>query len=165
MSLNLEIGQDPSLDEVFFESYNYDSGDSDDSDNDDHEKDVLSGEETNSGYEDDVEELANHGPGEEIGRKLCITEAQARENYLTAGTEVAEEEDRITVAAHYDLINPEVDVILEKIVVDLNLPYKLSDFQRIAVNTACDLKNLILVSPTGIYEQYGTVLYWNLIPT
>ena len=157
MSLNLEIGQDPSLDEVFFESYNYDSGDSDDSDNDDHEKDVLPGEETNSGFEDDVEESANHGdgPGEEIGRKLCITEAQARENYLAAGTEVAEEEDSITVAAHYDLINPEVDVILEKIVVDLNLPYKLSDFQRISVNTACDLKNLILVSPTGTYEQYG----------
>ena len=56
MSLNLEIGQDPSLDEVFLESYNNDSGDSDDSDNDDHEKDALPGEETNSGFEDDVEE-------------------------------------------------------------------------------------------------------------
>ena len=145
MSLNLEIGQDPSLDEVFFESYN--SGDSDDSENDDHDNEV----EENMGFEEDVEESANHGSGD----KLSITEAQARENYLAAGTEVAEEEDRITLAAHSDLINPEVDGILEKIVEDLNLPYKLSDFQRIAVNTACDLKNLILVSPTGTDEQYG----------
>ena len=145
----MEIGLDPCLDEVFFESYN--SDDSDESDNDHEQEDVLSDERANIGSEDDVEESANHGSGD----KLFITEAQARENYLAAGTEVAEEEDAITLTAHSDLINPEVNEILEKIVKDLNLPYKLSDFQRIAVNTACDLKNLILVSPTGTDEQYG----------
>ena len=39
---------------------------------------------------------------------------------MAAGTEVEEERDRITVTGNEELISPEVDKILDKIVVDLD---------------------------------------------
>ena len=101
MSNILDIGEDPSLDHVFFESYN----DSDDSSDDDMEREGhldsgTTGEEDTTDVED----------GEQVELKLGITEAQASANYLEAGTEKA-------------------------------LPYKLSDFQRVAINTTCNLKD------------------------
>ena len=140
MSNILDIGEDPSLDQVFFESYN----DSDDSSDDDMEREGhldsgTTGEEDTTDVED----------GEQVELKLGITEAQASANYLEAGTEVDEEEDGINLAEHSDLIIPEIDEILDKIVLEKALPYKLSDFQRVAINTTCNLKNLVLVSPTG----------------
>ena len=126
MSNILDIGEDPSLDHVFFESYN----DSDDSSDDAMEREGHLDNET-AGEEDttDVED------GEQVELKLGITEAQASANYLEAGTEVDEEEDGINLAEHSDLIIPEIDEILDKIVLEKALPYKLSDFQRAAINT------------------------------
>ena len=93
--------------------------------------------------------MEESGDGEVVEVKLGITEEEADLNYLAAGTEVEEEEDGITVAGNSELINPEVEEILDEIVKDLDLPYKLSDFQRVAVNTIGMLKHLVLVSPTG----------------
>ena len=83
------------------------------------------------------------------GAKLGISEAVAQENYFMAGQEVEEEEDRITLDGNIYLITREVDEILDKIVADLNLPYKPSPFQRVSVNALGSQKTLILVSPTG----------------
>ena len=80
---------------------------------------------------------------------LGISEAMARKNYVNAGEEVTEESDRITVAANSYLINTEVNAVLDQIVTELDLPYKPSEFQRVAVNVIASQKNLILVSPTG----------------
>ena len=46
-------------------------------------------------------------------------------------------------------MNSEVDEVLDRIVSELNLPYKPSEFQRVAVNTLGMQNNLVLVSPTG----------------
>ena len=42
-----------------------------------------------------------------------------------------------------------MDEVLDRIVSELNLPYKPSEFQRVAVNTLGMQNNLVLVSPTG----------------
>ena len=81
--------------------------------------------------------------------KLGISEKQAKANLVAAGTEVDEEAERITVAANENLMNPEVDSILDDIVEELKLPYIPAEFQRVAVSVLGDMKNLILVSPTG----------------
>jgi hypothetical protein len=108
------------------------------------DEDEMTGEkEGNDEVLDGVEEEAV------IDDKLGISEALARENYLAAGEEVQEEKDRITVEKNLHLISQEVDLILDKIVLDLSLPYSPSDFQRVAVNTLGMQRNLILVSPTG----------------
>ena len=86
----------------------------------------------------------------EVGRdNLGISVEQARANIEAAGTEVDEEPERITVQGNEDLINPEVDKILDNIVTDLKMPYKPAQFQRVAINALGDMKNLVLVSPTG----------------
>lgn len=158
---NLDLSAEPNLGDVFCDSYNF--SDSEDSDEDVVEKNPDSedsgedGVEKNSGDEDEMtgEREGNDevldGVEEEavIDVKLGISEALARENYLAAGVEVQEEKDRITVEKNLHLISQEVDLILDKIVLDLSLPYSPSDFQRVAVNTLGMQRNLILVSPTG----------------
>ena len=153
------------VDDVFYEYYNNDSDDSDDDEE-------LGGEELSGGgleYEDLTGGMLEDGEGElgeggleheglagvvqddedSAAGKLGISKALAIANYLAAGTEVEEESDRITVNGNAELISPEVDAILDEIVVDLDLPYKPSDFQRVAVNCVGMQKNLVLVSPTG----------------
>ena len=88
------------------------------------------------------------GSGEE-GLRLGISDALARDNYVAAGEEVEEERDSITLEDNSHYITEEIDSILDNIVQDLSLPYKLADFQRVAVNVLGSQKNLILVSPTG----------------
>ena len=158
---NLDLSAEPNLGDVFCDSYKF--SDSEDSDEDVVEKNPDSedsgedGVEKNSGDEDEMtgEREGNDevlvGVEEEavIDVKLGISEALARENYLAAGVEVQEEKDRITVEKNLHLISQDVDIILDKIVLDLSLPYSPSDFQRVAVNTLGMQRNLILVSPTG----------------
>ena len=47
------------------------------------------------------------------------------------------------------MMNPEIDAVLDRIVKDLEMPCMPSEFQRVAVNTLGDMKNVILCSPTG----------------
>ena len=99
---------------------------------------------------DQEEESLGEASEEEVNdMKLDISKDQAIANYFAAGTEVEEEEDKITVEGNSELISEAVDEILEKIVKDLNLPYEPSPFQRVAINTLGMQNNLILVSPTG----------------
>ena len=110
----------------------------------------LSEDDLHAVIEGNVDELPGilDGSGEE-GTRLGISDALARDNYVAAGEEVEEEKDSITLEDNSQYITEEVDSILDNIVQDLSLPYKLADFQRVAVNVLGAQKNLILVSPTG----------------
>ena len=115
---------------------------------------VYDNESSDDSEEEDIQDSFDRGMPddeqvEQSGVKLAISESLARGNYEAAGTEVEEECDRITVAGNFHLLNPNVDEVLANIVTELNLPYKPSDFQRVAVNTVGMLNNLVLVSPTG----------------
>ena len=81
--------------------------------------------------------------------KLDISVSQAKANYEMAGTEVEEEEDRITVAGNEDLMNPEVNEILDKVVEDTKMAYTPAEFQRVTINALGGMNNVVLVSPTG----------------
>ena len=139
---SLELGVDPCLGQVFYESYNMDS---DDSDEFDGEVDMGMIE----ADDESANDMVDNEEGTNVELKLGISKSQADKNYFAAGTEVEEEEDAIKLSDYCDLVDHEIDGYLEKIVNDLELPYKLRDFQRLAIHTICSLKNLILVSPTG----------------
>ena len=139
MSLNLELDV---LDAIFYESYVDESDASEEDESDDLDEEVELLAEAIGMEEFDV----NEGSKEV---KLGISEDQARANYENAGTEVLEKKDTITVEKHADLIKPDIDELLDEVLEELKLPYGVSDFQRVAVNTVCSLKHLILVSPTG----------------
>ena len=81
--------------------------------------------------------------------RLDISEEQADSNLNSAGTEVEEEKDRISVEKYKHLIVTEIDECLDNIVEELSMPYKTSEFQRISVNALAQMKNVVLVSPTG----------------
>ena len=112
-------------------------------------------ESTDDSDEDDIQEsfggelLEDDPEVEQSGVKLAISESLARANYKAAGTEVREEHNRISVAGNLHIINSEVDEVLDRIVSELNLPYKPSEFHRVAMNTLGMQNNLVLVSPTG----------------
>ena len=84
-----------------------------------------------------------------VNDKLDITQEQADANLAAAGSEVMEEKDKISMEEHYKLIDRDIDACLDVIVKGLCLPYALTDFQRITVNTIAQQKNVVLVSPTG----------------
>ena len=86
---------------------------------------------------------------EEAMDNLAISEVQASKNLAAAGIEVDEEDERITVEGNQHLMKPEVNDILNRIVCELNMSYQPAEFQRVAVNALGDMKNVVLVSPTG----------------
>ena len=135
------FGSAPVLDNVFHENF---CNESDDSSNESFDGENGDKDEV---HITEVEECL--GAEERMKTKLGITEEQVRVNYLAAGAEVEEESEGITVAANSHLIDPTIDSVLNSIVNELNLPYIPSEFQRVSVNTVCQLNHLILISPTG----------------
>ena len=136
-----EFGPDPALDSIFYEDYN---DESDDSANDSLNSEDIAGDESKNTDTEAATEL-----DDQLKTKLSISEDHARMNYLTAGKEVLEEADGISVAGNSDLIDPDINETLDRIVKELSLPYQPSDFQRVSVNSVCQLNHLILISPTG----------------
>ena len=136
-----EFGPDPALDTIFYEDYN---DESDDSANDSLNSEDVAGDESKNTDTEAALEL-----DDQLKTKLSISKDHARMNYLTAGKEVLEETDGISVAGNSDLIDPDINETLDRIVKELSLPYQPSDFQRVSVNSVCQLNHLILISPTG----------------
>ena len=50
---------------------------------------------------------------------------------------------------HGHLIDHANDKILDSVLADVNLPYKLADFQTTSLHTIFQKKDLVLISPTG----------------
>ena len=79
-----------------------------------------------------------------------ITKEDATNNYKEAGRLVPEEEDPISMEDYPEIMkSSQVTPVLQKILQGLALPYDLSDFQKLALHTLLQLKDLILISPTG----------------
>ena len=78
-----------------------------------------------------------------------ITKEEATLNYKQAGKLVPEDKDQISTDSHKHLINPDSTAILDEVLQNLNLPYILSDFQKLSLISLFQKKDLILVSPTG----------------
>ena len=99
-----------------------------------------------SSSEEDVDSDDEIGIGSE---RLGITKALADANYEYAGEEVDEEDDQISVDKFNYLIDREIDSFLDTVVAEKQMPYTPSDFQRVTVNALGQMKNVVLVSPTG----------------
>ena len=107
--------------------------------------DARSDSESSSDEESEEGYVRDGGPADHLG----ISQELADKNYYSAGTEVQEEGDKITVENHRDLIHPEVDALLYDLVDELKMKYLPSDFQRVSINALGQQMNVVLVSPTG----------------
>ena len=80
---------------------------------------------------------------------LPISSSVAKKNYEMAGKEVPEEQDHISFADNPHLLNDHVHQCLQEVLQEIQLPYKLSEFQLLSLHVLGSGKNLMLVSPTG----------------
>ena len=80
---------------------------------------------------------------------LNITKELAWKNYISAGLEVIEQPESILVKDNKYLIDEGVNSILDEVVGKIGMPYQLVDFQRLAINALGQMKNVVLLSPTG----------------
>ena len=80
---------------------------------------------------------------------LSKLQAVADDLYEKAGEHVEEEESQITLAKYDYLLSDEVATIIDQVLEENPLPFKLQDFQLLALHALGSLKNVVLVSPTG----------------
>ena len=95
----------------------------------------------------------------DIEIELGISAAEARTNYSEAGSLVLEEDDPISQDKYKHLLSMESEKILSEVVAELKLPYELTDFQNISLNTIYQKKDLILLSPTGSGKE-SSIQIW-----
>ena len=80
---------------------------------------------------------------------LSALVSQSDHHYEQAGEIVKEDDNQITLEKHRHLLNDEIATIIEQVLIENPLPYKLQDFQKLALHALGSLKNVILISPTG----------------
>ena len=82
--------------------------------------------------------------------------------YEKAGTSMAEDPEDITIEKYYYLIQDSVHLIIQEVLSEKPLPFKLQDFQLLTLHCLGSLKNVVLVAPTGsgkmICSYYGILV-------
>ena len=84
-----------------------------------------------------------------IDLDLLISEVEAKMNYEEAGEMMHEEEDPISINQNPEIMNSQVSPVLQRVLQKLSLPYEQSDFQKLALHSLLQKKDVILLSPTG----------------
>ena len=79
-----------------------------------------------------------------------ISKQLADDLYDKAGTLIPEDPEEITIEKYNYLIKDSVHLIIQEVLTENPLPFKLQDFQLITLHCLGSLKNVILVSPNAI---------------
>ena len=80
---------------------------------------------------------------------LGISDSNAQFNYERAGTLVAEGKLPIKIEDYKDHILPGVEDELDRLLLELNIPYALTEFQRTGACVLASGNSLFLILPTG----------------
>ena len=80
---------------------------------------------------------------------LAISKERAKALYDEAGESIEEDSSDITISKYEVLLNDRVALIIEQVLHENPLPFKMQDFQLISLHCIGSLKNVILISPTG----------------
>ena len=97
-------------------------------------------------FEDFEEECLSEDEGQQESSLEIISH---KNDYKMAGEGVLEEPDQISISCHSHLLRDEVHHSLNEVLDEVQLGYKLSDFQLLSLHVLGSGKNLMLVSPTG----------------
>ena len=81
--------------------------------------------------------------------KLGISREHARRNYINAGLEAPEKESSIRIEDFSDVMDASVEAVLEEVLEELSLPYRLAPFQRVGVVALGSGRHLVTVVGTG----------------
>ena len=86
---------------------------------------------------------------------LSISKEEADRNYDIAGTLVDEPEDQISLQDHPHLLNDDVHLLIQEVLEETKIPFKLADFQMLSLHVLGSRNNLVLISPTGSGKMLG----------
>ena len=103
----------------------------------------LEGREDGEGEDSDADDV------EVEPDSLGITEGQAQFNYERAGKLIPEQKQPINIEDYKDHLLPGVVEELDRLVTKLNIPYELTEFQRVGACVLGSGKSLFLIVPTG----------------
>ena len=81
--------------------------------------------------------------------KLAISKEMAKSLFDKAGELVEEDVGEISFVKYQHLLNDSVAMIIDEVLSENHLPFKLQDFQLLTLHCIGSLKNVILISPTG----------------
>ena len=85
---------------------------------------------------------------------IQITRELADDLYENAGTLIPEDDCDITIGKY--LLKDSVRQIIQEVLSEHPLPYKLQDFQLLTLHCLGSLKNIVLVAPTGCGKMLCT---------
>ena len=80
---------------------------------------------------------------------MALSKELAEELYEQAGGLVPEDEAEITLEKYNHLLRDSVHLIIQEVLEENPIPFRLQDFQLICLHCIGSLQNVILVSPTG----------------
>ena len=81
--------------------------------------------------------------------KLAISKEMAKFLFDKAGELVKEDVGEISLVKYQHLLNDSVALIIDEVLSENPLPFKLQEFQLLTLHCIGSLKNVILISPTG----------------
>ena len=94
----------------------------------------------------------------DLGESLAITKEATDQNYEGAGAEVSEEPDQLSLESNSHLLCDVVNHSIMELLNEIQLPYKLADFQLLSLHVLGSKKNLVLISPTGSGKVFNNFL-------
>ena len=80
---------------------------------------------------------------------LSVSKEESDVLYDTAGMLIKEDEHKITMRSHNYLLNDFVHSVIQEVLNEHPIPFKLQDFQLLTLHALGSQKNVVLVSPTG----------------
>jgi len=93
---------------------------------------------------------------------MSMSSEVADQLYEMAGTLVPEDRGDITVEKYNYLLRDSVHLIIQEVLSEHPLPYKLQDFQLLTLHCLGSLQNVVLVAPTGsgkmLCSYYGVLV-------
>ena len=80
---------------------------------------------------------------------LSISKEEADRNYDIAGTLVDEPEDQISLQDHPHLLNDDVHLLIQEVLEETKIPFKLADFQMLSLHVLGSRNNLVFICCLG----------------
>ena len=84
---------------------------------------------------------------------LSVSKEESDVLYDTAGMLIKEDEHKLTMRSHNYLLSDSVHSVIQEVLNEHPIPFKLQEFQLLTLYALGSQKNVVLVSPTGSLVQ------------
>ena len=79
----------------------------------------------------------------------AVSKETAIDNYNKAGELIPEDAEQITLEKYQHVLSDSVHLIIQEVLQEHHVPFKLQQFQMLTLHALGSLNNVVLLSPTG----------------